>query len=155
MREIVIPREKAVFRLDRRGRWCNAHGVFRNPKIIAYFNSAIRRDEGGYYVCQQREQVLEKVYFPYEDTALFVREAILGDEVTLVLNTQRRLKLDPSALFIENDHLYLRDGEDRIKFTERALLQLADILEFNENGYRIRLGGSTIAIPEHRCAAGS
>jgi hypothetical protein len=146
--EIVIRRENAVFRLDRRGRWCNAHGVFRNRKIIDYFHSAIRRDEDGYFVCQELENVTEKVYFPYEDTALFVFDVILCESATLVLNTKEEVPLSPETLYVADDSLYLRRGDERIKFTEAALLKLADALEFTEGAYYLRLPTGRFRIPE-------
>jgi hypothetical protein len=147
-RELVIPREKAAFRLDRRGRWRNAHGPFRNPRIIAYFDSAIQRDAGGYYVGQQRDGWFEKVYFPYEDTALFVRDVILGEDVTLVLNTKKQMRLEPTGLFILGDCLYVEAGGERIKFTERAMLRLADLLEFTGGAHVLKLHGRSHTIPE-------
>ena len=146
--EIVIPREKAVFRLDRNGRWRNASGLFQNRRIIDYFNAAIHRDEGGYYVSQQRDQLVEKVYFPYEDTALFVVDVQIGEEITLVLNTQRRLPLETDRLWIETDGLYLSDAGERIKFSDRALLKLADRLDFEQDAYFIRAGGERHRIRE-------
>jgi hypothetical protein len=152
--EIVIPREKATFRLDGRGRWHNAAGPFRNPRIIEFFNSAIRRDAGGYFVGQERDGWIEKVYFPCEDTAFFVREAILGEEITLVLNTRNRMTLDPAELFIQDDSLYLESGGERIKFTEQAMLQLADAIEFTQAGYFLSAKGGRISIPERpACSA--
>jgi hypothetical protein len=146
--EIVIRREEAVFRLDRRGRWCNAHGVFRNRKISDYFHSAIRRDEGGYFVCQERDHITEKVYFPYEDTALFVFDVILAEHASLVLNTKEAIALAPEDLFIANDCLYVRRGGERIKFSERALMKLADALEFVDDAYFLRLAAGRFLIPE-------
>lgn len=146
--EIVIRRENAVFRLDRRGRWCNVHGVFRNRKIIDYFHSAIRRDEDGYFVCQERENVTEKVYFPYEDTALFVFDVSISESAILVLNTKEEISLSPENLFIANDSLYLRRRDERIKFTERALMKLADALEFTDGAYYLRLAAGRFRIPE-------
>jgi hypothetical protein len=146
--EIVIPREKAVFRLDGRGRWCNAHGVFRNRRISAYFHSAIHRDEGGYFVRQERGDHVEKVYFPYEDTALFAVDIDLAADIRLRLNTRRELVLDPAELFVAGDSLYLaRDGE-RIKFSERAMLKLAQVMEFTEEGYFIQVHGRRHRIRE-------
>jgi hypothetical protein len=146
--EIVIPKEKAVFRLDGRGRWCNAYGVFRNRKITDYFHSAIQRDQDGYFVCQERENVTEKVYFPYEDTALFVFDVIISDCTVLVLNTKAEISLSPENLFIADDSLYIRRGDERIKFSERALLKLADALEFTEGAYYLRLAAGRFRIPE-------
>ena len=146
--EIVIRPENAVFRLDCRGRWCNVHGVFRNRKIIDYFHSAIRRDEDGYFVCQKTDNVTEKVYFAYEDTALFVFDVIISESAILVLNTKEEISLSPENLFIANDSLYLRRGDERIKFTERALLKLADVLEFTDGTYHLRLATGRFRIPE-------
>ncbi|MCU0564887.1 MAG: MFS transporter permease, partial [Desulfobacterales bacterium] len=81
--EVVIPAENAVFRLDARGRWCNRHGVFRNRRISEHFHAAIRRDAGGYHLHQELPDRVEKVYFPYEDTALFVVQVALGEPVAL------------------------------------------------------------------------
>ncbi|HEX5680360.1 MAG TPA: hypothetical protein VFX82_05960, partial [Desulfobacterales bacterium] len=78
---------------------------------------------------------------PYEDTALFVVDVQLGEEITLVLNTQRRLSLETDRLWIENDGLYLTDAGERIKFSDRALLKLADRLDFEQDAYFIRAGG--------------
>ena len=146
--EIVIRREDAVFRLDRRGRWCNEFGVFRNHRISEYFHSAIRRDAGGYFVCQERGNLTEKVYFPYEDTALFVTDLTLGPAITLRLNTRRQIELEPAQLFVAGDSLYLTAGDDRIKFTERALLKLSEVMDFTSEGYFIRTGGRRYRIRE-------
>lgn len=151
--EIVIRREDAVFRLDRRGRWCNEFGVFRNHRISEYFHSAIRRDAGGYFVCQERGNLTEKVYFPYEDTALFVTDLTLGPAITLRLNTRREVELDPGQLFVDGDCLYLTAGDERIKFTERALLKLSDVMDFTSEGYFIRIGGRCHRIRETRGGA--
>jgi len=53
MKDIVIPKENAVFWMDGNGDWRNEHGRFRKKKIIDYFNAAIHKDENGYYVCQE------------------------------------------------------------------------------------------------------
>ncbi len=139
--EIVIRREKAVFRLDRRGRWCNQFGVFRNRRIAEYFHAAIRRDAEGYFVFQERDDVIEKVYFPYEDTALFVVDVALGTKITLHLNTRRQLPLVPAELFVADDSLYMTDGDERIKFSERALMKLAGVMDFTDEGYFIQVAG--------------
>ncbi|MDJ0803659.1 MAG: MFS transporter permease, partial [Desulfobacterales bacterium] len=83
MKEIVIPKDQAVFWLDRHGFWRNRHGRFERPRIIAKFHAAIGRDAQGYYLSQTNGDVREKIYFPYEDTALFVFDVRIGaNEVT-------------------------------------------------------------------------
>ena len=146
--EIVIPREKAVFRLDARGRWCNRHGVFRNRRICDHFHAAIRRDAAGYHLRQELPDRVEKVYFPYEDTALFVVRVALGDPVELTLNTRRQVALDPALLFVRGESLYLTLEGERVKFTERAMLSLAEAMEFTPEGYAIRTGERVHPIPE-------
>jgi hypothetical protein len=132
--EIIIPRDKAMFRMDAYGRWHNEHGPFEHPKIIAYFNTHIRRDEDGYFLSQELDGRLEKVYFPYEDTALFALDLRSGPPEELLLNTGARLPLTPNLLAMRGDDLYQLQGEERIKLTERCLLKLADRIE-ERNGH--------------------
>ena len=137
--EIVVPKEKAVFWLDENGRWHNVHGEFQHKKIIDYFHSSIRRDEKGYYLFQERDNLREKVYFHYEDTALFVVDLIKDNDITLILNTKRRVKLKPKNLFTRNDNLYMRMGKETIKFSERGLMKISDFLEFSNEQYFIKV----------------
>jgi len=79
IKEIVVPREDAVFWLDGNGFWHNREEKFTHRKIINYFHSSIRKDKKGYYLFQVHPGYREKVYFPYEDTALFVFEVVRDD----------------------------------------------------------------------------
>lgn len=124
-RQVVIPREKSVFWMDKNGNWCNEHGRFEHPRIIKYFNKSIKKDETGYFVYQNTDEFEEKVYFPYEDTALFVIDLKISTTVTLALNTGRVVNLTPERLFSRDDSLYTQDGDDMIKFTSKAMLKLA------------------------------
>ena len=137
--EIVVPKEKAVFWLDENGRWHNVHGEFQHKKIIDYFHSSIQKDEKGYYLFQERGNLREKVYFHYEDTALFVVDLIKDNDITLTLNTKRRVKLKPKNLFTRNDNLYMRMGKETIKFSERGLMKISDFLEFSNEQYFIKV----------------
>ena len=126
LKQIVIPKEEAVFHLDKNGFWRNEHGKFEHPKIIRYFHSAIGWDEQGYHVRQIRDGFEEKVYFPYEDTALFVFD--IKNSSTLVLNTTEELTLEPDQLFTRDDNLYIQTPAHCIKFAERALMKLSHFL---------------------------
>ncbi len=137
--EIVITREKAVFWMDGDGRWHNAHGPFEHKKIIDYFHSAIQRDAGGYFLCQETDDRREKVYFRYADTALFVFDVIGGEHPVLVLNTGEQLPLEPEHLFVENDALYLSNGDERVKFTQRCLMKISDRLEIEDGAYFMQI----------------
>lgn len=147
MTEVVITKDKAVFRMDGQGRWHNCHGRFAHKRIIDHFNRSIGRDENGYYVTQTVGDVREKVYFPYEDTPLFVDQLLAADPIGLVLNTGETIALNPRDLFIRSDQLYQRRGDERIKFSDRALLAIAPYLEETDDGLVIRIGHRAIPIP--------
>ena len=147
LKEVVIPKSEAVFWLDKNGRWHNQHGPFRHKRLIAFFHAAIQKDGDGFYLGQVRDDLFEKVYFPYEDTAHFVFDVIREPEIRLVLNTGRRIRLDPRSLSIKDDILYQHSGEDRIRFTDRGMLKLADLLEEQDGRYFIRFAGGTHPIP--------
>lgn len=146
--QIVIPKDKAVFWLDKNGRWQNVHGEFQHNKIIDYFHSSIKRDENGYYLFQKRDDVEEKVYFPYEDTALFAVDLLKEKGIVLILNTRKQVRLKPKNLFIKDDNLYMRMGEETIKFSERALMKLSELLVYTDDQYAIRIGGRKYKIVE-------
>jgi len=153
IKEIVIPREDAVFWLDSRGNWRNAGGKFRKKKIIDHFHSSISKDENGYFLYQDKGGVWEKVYFPYEDTALFVFDVIFSQtadepDITLVLNTGSRLALSPQNLYAVNDCLYLKANHDIIKFTERALIKISDRIDEENGSLYIHAGGARYWVPE-------
>jgi hypothetical protein len=136
--EIVIAKDEAIFWLDKNGRWHNVHGEFQHKKIIDYFHSSIKKDENGYYLFQERENLQEKVYFHHEDTALFAVDLIKDKDITLILNTKKRVKLKPKNLFTRNDNLYMRMGSETIKFAQRGLMKISDLLEFKEEQYFIK-----------------
>ncbi len=135
----IISKEDAVFWMDKDGCWCNEHGKFEHPRIIKYFNASIRKDEEGYYVCQPMGEWEEKVYFHYEDTALFVFDIKIDEKITLILNTKKKIILNPKQLFIKNDNLYITLDDETIKFTEQCLTKIFKIIEYNNGHYRIKL----------------
>ncbi len=149
IREFVIPKEQAVFWMDKNGCWNNEHGKFRHKRIIDHFNSCIQRDADGYYLTQINGDIREKVYFPYEDTVFFVTDIAKNDEESrLILNTKEELPLTPENLFVKDDSLYMQKGEDRIKFTERALLKLADSIAYENGRYWFLSKGEKKEIPQ-------
>jgi len=150
-KEFVVPKEEAVFWLDARGRWHNKHGVFEHKKIIDHFHSSIRKDADGYHLLQKHDDhTLEKVYFKYEDTALFVFDVKLqddSDKIQLILNTKDEIPLTPENLFVQNDNLYMEHAGHRIKFIDRAMLKLAHRLKFDQHRYGLELSSKTYDIP--------
>ncbi len=140
VKEIIIPKEKAVFWLDTNGCWHNVHGKFQHKKIIDYFHASIQKDQNGYYLTQSNGQIMEKVYFRYEDTALFVFDVeITNDNVLLNLNTQKQINLNPTKLFTHKDSLYMQLGDDRIKFVERALMKISKMMTSSDDQFFITI----------------
>ncbi len=143
----IIPKEKAVFRLDKNGVWRIDNEKFTNQKIINYFHSVIKRDKDGYFLEQEHKHFVEKVYFPYEDTALFVFHVIKRDGLILRLNTGKDIKLDPEKLVMKNDDLYFQNDEDLIKLSVNAVLSLADYMDDVDDQYVINIDGKRRLIP--------
>jgi hypothetical protein len=150
LKEIIISKEDALFWLDKNGIWRTKNGKFEHPKIIRHFNASIQKDEMGYHLCQAREGFLEKIYFSYEDTALFVIDIKeeQEQELTLVLSTRDTLTLDPGQLFTCNDNLYVLTPDHCIKFAPRALVKISAFLEDKEDLLCLNLGGILHDIPE-------
>ena len=143
----VIPRENAVFRLDKHGNWHGENGKFTNKKIIKHFHSHIKRDKDGFFLEQEHRHYIEKVYFPYEDTVLFVSRITEGSRPVMCINTGAQIPLDPRKLFTKNDDLYYQNGEDLIKFNENALLSLAGYLDEVDDKFAIVIDGEKHIIP--------
>ncbi|MDX2441856.1 MAG: MFS transporter permease [Desulfobacterales bacterium] len=147
LKEIVISKDRAVFWLDSNGRWHNIHGEFEHRKIIDFFHSSIRKDNDGYYVTQTTESYKEKVYFRYEDTALFVFNIIKNKDIYLLLNTKKQIKLNPEELFIKDDSLYTKDGEELVKFTEQSMMKISKYMENDNDRYFIIINDKRYIIP--------
>jgi len=146
--EIVIPKEKAVFWMDRFGRWHNESGRFEHKRIVDYFNASIGKDQDGYFVVQNRESVREKVYFFYEDTPLFVVDVRRECSIELVLNIGRTIPLTPEDLFVSKDTLYMRIGDERIRFTDRSMIKLSSALDYEDGKYCFVYAGTRYLLPE-------
>ena len=126
---IIVPKENAVFWMDKNGVWHNEHGKFEHPKIIRHFNRSIKKDDQGYYLSQTSDEVEEKVYFPHEDSVLFVVDICREDKLQLTLNTANTICLDPTQLFTRNDNLYVETPGHCIKFSQHALVKLSKQME--------------------------
>jgi hypothetical protein len=147
-KSIIVPKEKAVFWMDKNGVWHNEHGKFEHPKIIRHFNRSIQKDDLGYYLFQQTDEYEEKVYFPHEDTVLFVVDFSLGEELKLTLNTTQQITLDPAQLFTRNDGLYLQTPDHCIKFSQHALIKLSRYMEESDGRFCLKLNQTAYTIPE-------
>ena len=148
IKEVVIPKEDAVFWLDKYGCWHNKNEKFQHRKIIHYFHSSIKKDKNGYHLLQTHRDYREKVYFHYEDTALFVFDILQQGNVILILNTKKRVPLKPKKLFIKDDSLYMHVADEQIKFTEHALIRIAKLIEFEKDNCFIRVRGRRYRIQQ-------
>lgn len=145
---VVIPRHRANFRMDGDGRWHNRDGPFRHQRIIDLFNAALDKDEKGYFVTQKNDGITEKIYFPYEETALFVVGVQWTDPMRIVFNTGIVRVLDPRSLYIHKDHLYYRSGEDSAKFNQRSLMEISGRISCENGFYFFSEGETTIMLPD-------
>ena len=145
----IIPKDQAVFWMDKDGTWHNEHGKLEHPKIIKYFNQSIQKDDQGYFLCQTINDVEEKVYFSYEDTAVFAVDLVTKNaSIELTLNTLDTIFLDPEALYIKEDTLFMKTDAHLIKFTQKALAQMTSFLKETPKGLALTLGRTQTVIRE-------
>jgi hypothetical protein len=67
-----------------------------------------------------------------------------------VLNTQKRIKLRPTKLFVSDDDLYVNSGEHRIKFTDNSLVRIWDFLSYEGDDYFITVKGRRYKIRQEK-----
>lgn len=145
---IIVPKENAIFWMDKNGVWHNEHGKFEHPKIIRHFNRSIQKDDQGYYLSQTSDEVEEKVYFPHEDSVLFVVDICREDKLQLTLNTANTICLDPTQLFTRNDNLYVETPGHCIKFSQHALVKLSKQMEEIDGQFCLVLNHTSYLIAE-------
>jgi hypothetical protein len=148
VKQIVIPKQQAVFWMDAQGRWHNQHGPFQHKKIIDHFNASIGKDREGYFVGQYRDGLFEKVYFAYQETARFAVNLVGHDPVQMELNSGETVAVVPELLFIHGDQLFHRYGEEVIKFSEAVLMQISKHIESDDDGYLLRWMGASYRLKE-------
>lgn len=146
----IIPKEEAVFWMDAQGCWHNAHGLLEHPKIIAHFNRSIHKDDQGYFLSQEMETYIEKVYFPYVDTAFFVVGLKGDDGSDLALNTGETLPLDPQALFVKADDLFMTSSLGPVKFSPKALVKISKYFSEPAGQLVLTFDGKTYPISEEQ-----
>lgn len=147
IQKIIVPKEQAVFWMDKNGFWHNEHGRLEHPKLIRYFNSSIRKDENGYYLYQKTDEFEEKVYFCHGETALFVVDFKVTDHaIELALNNRTTIALCPDELFSLKDALYVQTLDHKIKFTDRALVKLSKFMVENEGELFLTLNNKSYPI---------
>lgn len=135
--------------MDKDGTWHNEHGKLEHPKIIKYFNQSIQKDDQGYFLCQTLNDVEEKVYFPYEDTAVFVVDLVTKNAgIELTLNTLDTITLDPGSLYIKEDALFMETDAHLVKFTQKALARMTPFLIDTPQGLVFKLGRVQAVIRE-------
>jgi hypothetical protein len=145
----IIPKEQAVFWMDKDGTWHNEHGKLEHPRIIKYFNQSIGKDDQGYFLSQTINDVEEKVYFPYEETAVFVVDFVRKDAgIELTLNTLETVALDPEALYTKADALFMETEAHLIKFNQNTLARMSSFLKETSQGLALNLGRTQTVIRE-------
>ena len=146
-KQIIISKKDAVFWMNGNGDWYNEHGKFEHPKIIKHFHASIQKDKDGYYLYQETDDHEEKVYFSYQDTALFVFDVKeKGKNIFLKLNNSDIIELDPKQLFEKNDKLFLKTDDHIVKFTDRALLKASKFIEEKSGQLFFKINGKSYPV---------
>lgn len=148
IKNVVVPKEEAVFRMDGNGVWHNRHGRIAHPRIIEYFNGAIDKDADGFFLYQAYDNIQEKVYFPFEGTAWFAVDVVMSPGITLVLNTRRKVPLLAEALFTEKGCLCMRFGDGYVKFTEKVQRMLSEFIREDGDRLFFQADGGSVEIIE-------
>jgi hypothetical protein len=150
LKQIIISKEDAVFWMDGQGVWQNEHGPIEHPKIIRYFNTCVKKDDQGFFVYQKTDTTEEKVYFKYEETAIFAIDLkVDGSALRIKLNTGEWIELDPATLFTRDDNLYLDTESCLIKFNTSALLKISKFIdETEDNHLTFNWNNQQVPIPE-------
>jgi hypothetical protein len=68
--------------------------------------------------------------------------------IKVILNTGKWIKLMPRKLHIRKNDLYMKVGEDCIKFIGHSLLKVTENMSFNNNQYYIKIKGKKYNVPQ-------
>ena len=148
----IVTAEQRQIRLNARCRWIHRDEPFLHPRIIEFFHRAIRLDDdGACYLHNVVDGEEERVYFVAEDTPFFVMAFELDESkrrVRLVLNVGKMEEQDAECLKPgEGGVLYARTADGHLaRFTEEALVQIAEHAREEDDGIFLDLAGERIRI---------
>lgn len=148
----IVSKEESEIVLSEKGEWFHQGEPFENPKIIAFFHRAIRKDAGGeYYLYNAYGDKEENVYFEVEDTAYFVKRVRFDEQKGVFhgkLNNDTEVELDLTTL--EEDSrgvMYCRVLEDdRARLDKYALVEISKHAVMEGDVVYVEVGGEKIPI---------
>ena len=148
----IITKEESEIVLSENGEWFHQGEPFENPKIIAFFHRAIRKDENGnYFLYNAYKEKEENVYFDVKDTAYFIKDISFDENNNVFrgrLNTEDEVELKLKTL--EEDKrgvMYCRVlDNDKARFSKYALLELSKHAIMEDDQVYIELNGERIPI---------
>ena len=137
---------ETTLRRDASGRWFYEGAPIEHPNIIRAFDRWIDRAEDGRY-CLKNE--FDWVYVTIEGAPLFVRSLKIhtSGTITLSLSDSRDYALDPDTLRQGPDGVLYCDVRDRTmaaRFDSSAMMQLEDLIDEDEEGIYLLIGGRAI-----------
>ena len=139
-------------RLDSEGRWFHNGALFKNKKIISFFNKSIDITKDGTYVLSYSGYVYPIIV---EDAPLFVTGFRLvknNDEecILIALNSGETEKLDLDTLHYKNNALYcfVKNGTIPAKFKRSPCYELLQNITDNDDVFYIELCGKRIVLSE-------
>ena len=135
-------------RRDAGRRWWKGAERIEHPGLVRSFDGWIDRAEDGRF-CLSND--INWAYFALEGPAYFVESVALhAGGVTLHLSGDRTEELDPSSL--RQDELGalwcdVREGRCPARFENHAATALAELIEEDDEGVLVRVGGQTYRPP--------
>ncbi|MDZ7579732.1 MAG: hypothetical protein U5R30_03670 [Deltaproteobacteria bacterium] len=117
-----------------------AAGSETKRSSTSFMRRSVRTPVGIFYV-KTGAIALKRFIFPMRTRRCLFLRLTLSRMAQSVKNTGKRLSLEPRKLYVQNDSLYVADGEQRVKFTERSLMAISGLMTFENENYFITQAG--------------
>lgn len=129
-------------RRDASGRWFDGNTEITHLLLTQAFDAWLRRapDDSGRY-CLSND--INWAYVQVEGAPRFVRRVRIDGDIRLELSDGSEVALDPSSLREDSGGALYCDvpGDMSARFDAHAAMQLADLLDEDEDGVFLRIGG--------------
>ena len=139
--------------IDAQGRWWYEGSEIIHPEVLALFRSSLRETEDGAFEIDYRGRQAPVVV---EKTPFFIREIKAVEEsgkllaITLMLDDGSDEELIPESLRLDEDGVLMtkvKKGLFSARCLPKAHFRLAALLDEDENGFFLSLGGRIFRLP--------
>lgn len=136
-------------RRDAQGRWFNDGVELTHPLLRQAFDRWLQRaPDGSGRFCLSND--INWAYVTIEGPPRFVRSVTIEDgRVRLMLSDETETELDPASLRQTADGALYCTVADELtaRFDPHAMMQLSELIEEDEEGVFLRLGGEIVRPP--------